>query len=102
MKKHRLFAPPEEKPESYPSYLGFLFSVPETFLNFLYYNISLFMEGAGYSQAGHRFLARKLDVHPQTIARSLKNLQEAGYISITRIGLLIEVVRNPTIFRKPL
>ena len=45
------------------------------------------MEGRGYSQAGHRFLARKLDVHPKTIAISLNNLQEAGYISITRVGL---------------
>lgn len=45
------------------------------------------MEGAGYSQAGHRFLARKLDVHPQTIARALKNLQEAGYISVEKICL---------------
>ena len=45
------------------------------------------MEGRGYSQAGHRFLARKLDVHPKTIAISLNNLQEAGYISISRVGL---------------
>ena len=45
------------------------------------------MEGRGFSQAGHRFLAKKLNVHPQTIAISLKNLQEAGYISISRVGL---------------
>ena len=45
------------------------------------------MEGRGWSQAGHRFLGKKLDVHPKTIAISLNNLQEAGYISISRVGL---------------
>ena len=32
-------------------------------------------------------MAKKLGIHPQTIAISLKNLQEAGYISISRVGL---------------
>ena len=45
------------------------------------------MEGRGFSQAGHRFLARKLDVHPQTIGRSIKNLEESGYISVEKICL---------------
>ena len=45
------------------------------------------MEGRGWSQAGHRFLGQKLGVHPKTIAISLNNLQEAGYISISRVGL---------------
>ena len=45
------------------------------------------LESRGFSQAGHRFLAKKLGVHPQTIGRSIKNLEESGYISVEKICL---------------
>ena len=45
------------------------------------------LEGSGKSQAGHKLLGKNLNVHPKTIARSLKNLQELGWITIQRVGL---------------
>ena len=44
-------------------------------------------KGRGYSQAGHQYLGKLLDTHPQTIAKSLKNLRELGWIRVERVGL---------------
>ena len=45
------------------------------------------LEGAGWSQAGNQLLGKNCDCHPKTIARSLKNLQALGWITIQRVGL---------------
>ena len=41
----------------------------------------------GYSQAGHKLLSHRANCHVKTVAKSLKRLQELGYITIERIGL---------------
>ena len=51
-------------------------------------------EGTGHSQAGHDYLSKLVDCHKQTIAKSLKRLQELGYIEVERVGLN----RNDKIF----
>ena len=51
-------------------------------------------EGTGYSQAGHGYLSKLVGCHKQTVAKSLKHLQELGYIEVKRIGLN----RNDKIF----
>ena len=51
-------------------------------------------EGTGHSQAGHDYLSKLVGCHKQTIAKSLKRLQELGYIDVERVGLN----RNDKIF----
>lgn len=40
----------------------------------------------GYSQAGQDFLAKKLNIHIKTVAKSLKRLEELEYITVTKLG----------------
>ena len=49
--------------------------------------MDLGFKGRGFSFAGHKYLGKLLDSHPQTIAKSLKNLCELGWIKVTRVGL---------------
>lgn len=44
-------------------------------------------KGRGFSQIGHKHLGKLVGVCPGTIARRLKHLTHAGYISVTRTGL---------------
>ena len=49
--------------------------------------MDLGFKGRGFSQAGHQYLGRLLDTHPQTIAKCLKNLRQLGWICVDRVGL---------------
>tara|TARA_A100001037_G_scaffold153991_1_gene138927 strand:+ start:2970 stop:3629 length:660 start_codon:yes stop_codon:yes gene_type:complete len=49
--------------------------------------MDLGFKGRGYSQAGHQYLGKLLDTHPQTIAKCLKNLRQLGWICVDRVGL---------------
>ena len=49
--------------------------------------MDLGFKGRGYSQAGHQYLGKLLDTHPQTIAKSLKKLSQLGFICVERVGL---------------
>jgi len=44
-------------------------------------------KGRGYSNIGHKYLGRLVGKHPKTIAKSIKNLTDQGYIVVDRIGL---------------
>ena len=44
-------------------------------------------KGRGYSQAGVRYLSKLSNCHEKTVAKSLKHLEELGWLRITRIGL---------------
>jgi len=60
------------------------------------------LEGSGRSMAGHRLLARNCNCHTRTIARSLKNLQSLGWITIKRRGLnLNDVIRCLKTVQRP-
>lgn len=60
------------------------------------------LEGSGRSMAGHRLLARNCNCHTSTIARSLKNLQSLGWITIRRRGLnLNDEIRCLKTVKKP-
>jgi len=43
-------------------------------------------KGRGYSQIGHQHLGRLVGKHPKTIAKSIKNLTNQGYIVVDHIG----------------
>lgn len=60
-----------------------------TAVEFRLYTIlmDLGLKGRGFSQAGHQYLSHLCNCHPKTIAKSLRNLKEQGYISIERVGL---------------
>lgn len=49
--------------------------------------MDLGFKGRGFSCAGHQYLGKLLDTHPQTIAKCLKNLKELGWIRVDRVGL---------------
>jgi len=44
-------------------------------------------KGRGFSQIGHKHLGKLVGACPGTIARRVKHLTHAGYISVTRTGL---------------
>ena len=44
-------------------------------------------KGRGFSQIGHKHLGKLVGAHPGTIARRIKRLTHAGYISVSRTGL---------------
>jgi hypothetical protein len=44
-------------------------------------------KGRGFSQAGTRYLAKLCNCHEKTVAKSLKHLEELGWLRIVRIGL---------------
>ena len=44
-------------------------------------------KGRGYSQAGVRYLSKLSNCHEKTVAKSLKHLEELGWLRVTRIGL---------------
>jgi len=44
-------------------------------------------KGRGFSQIGHKHLGKLVGAHPGTIARRIKRLTQAGYISVSRTGL---------------
>jgi hypothetical protein len=44
-------------------------------------------KGMGFSQAGTRYLAKLCNCHEKTVAKSLKHLEELGWLRIVRIGL---------------
>ena len=46
-----------------------------------------FKGGRGFSQIGHKHLGKLVGVCPGTIARRIKHLTHAGYISVSRTGL---------------
>lgn len=50
------------------------------------YLLDVGRKGRGYSMCGHKWLGNIIGCHPQTIAKSLKNLCRFGYISVERIG----------------
>ena len=60
------------------------------------------LEGSGKSMAGHRLLAKNCNCHTRTIAKSLKNLQSLGWITIRRRGLnLNDEIRCLKTIKKP-
>lgn len=44
-------------------------------------------KGRGFSQAGNRYLAKLCNCHEKTVAKSLKHLEDLGWLRIVRIGL---------------
>ena len=44
-------------------------------------------KGRGYSQAGNRYLSKLANCHEKTVAKSLKHLEDLGWLRIVRIGL---------------